>query len=132
MPAAIRYTRSRIDKLGVKPGHRVSLLGVDDRSFPDEVRRQGADASPRFRKHSHLVFLRIASLGDLARLKRARASIRQDGAVWVLWPKGRKLLTEDHVRAAALTLRLVDVKVVAFSPVLSALKLVIPVASRIE
>jgi hypothetical protein len=47
-----------------------------------------------------------------------------------LWPKGRKELREDDVRAAAKAQGLVDVKVMSFSATLSALKLVIPVALR--
>jgi hypothetical protein len=50
--------------------------------------------------------------------------------VWVVWRKGVPDLKEDHVRAAARTSGLVDVKVVAFSPTHSALKLVIPKATR--
>ena len=38
--------------------------------------------------------------------------------------------TEDDVRAAAFEADLVDVKVIAFSETLSALKLVIPLAKR--
>jgi hypothetical protein len=47
-----------------------------------------------------------------------------------VWPKGRPEFREDDVRRAALGAGLVDVKVVAFSAALSALKLVIPVAQR--
>lgn len=125
-----RYPRPRIDKLGVKPGHRVTVLGVGDDAFRAELHRRDAAISTRLRRNSDLVFMRIASFADLRRLKGARASLQPAGAVWVLWPKGRRELTEDHVRAAALATGMVDVKVVAFSGLLSALKLVIPVALR--
>ena len=52
------------------------------------------------------------------------------GAIWVVWPKGRKELREDDVRNAAKAQGLVDIKVMSFSETLSALKLVIPVAER--
>ena len=64
-----------------------------------------------------------------AELVRVRASIRESAAIWVSWPKkASKLLTditEDTVRALALPLGLVDVKVCAVSEIWSGLKLVI-------
>ena len=64
------------------------------------------------------------------RLAALRGGLAETGAIWVVWTKGRKALTEDHVRRAALAQGLVDVKVMAFSDELSGLKLVIPVAMR--
>ena len=41
----IRYPRSRMDKLGVKPGMRVSVLGVGEKQFWNELEERGVDAS---------------------------------------------------------------------------------------
>jgi len=55
--------------------------------------------------------------------------IRQDGMIWVSWPKKAARVptdvTEDTVRDVALPLGLVDVKVCAVDEVWSGLKLVI-------
>lgn len=55
--------------------------------------------------------------------------IKQDGMIWVSWPKkAAKLdtdMTEDVVRLVALPLGLVDVKVCAVDAIWSGLKLVI-------
>ncbi len=63
-----------------------------------------------------------------------REAIRPDAAVWVSWPKkAAKLptdITEDTIRAAALPLGFVDVKVCAVTEVWSGLKLVIRKALR--
>ena len=125
-----RYPRPRLDKLGVQPGQRVTLLGVNDDEFRDELLKRGAAVTHRLRKDSDLIFLRATSSAALGRLKGAKASLRSAGAVWVLWPKGRPGFTEDHVRAVALATGLVDVKVVSFSDILSGLKLVIRLADR--
>ena len=66
----------------------------------------------------------------LERLETLKRSIKPNGALWVLWPKGRRELTGNDVRRAALAHGLVDVKVVAFSATHSGLKLVIPLARR--
>ena len=66
-----------------------------------------------------------------AAIARARVGwIEPAGAVWAVWPKGRKDLNENHVREAAFDAGLVDVKVVRFSATHSGLKLVIPKAKR--
>ena len=126
----IRHPRGRLDKLGVKPDSRVSVLKVPDRSFLLELKERTAGVSSRLVSRSDLVFTAVGQRKDLARLRSLREAIRRNGAVWVLWPKGRKELREDDVRAAALQAGLVDVKVVSFSDTLSGLKLVIPVAER--
>ncbi len=60
---------------------------------------------------------------------RLRSSMRESAAIWVSWPKKASKLptdiTEDTVRALALPIGLVDVKVCAVSDVWSGLKLVI-------
>jgi len=62
-------------------------------------------------------------------LKRSRAGIRDTGAIWVSWPKRASKrptdITEDTIRALALPIGLVDVKVCAVSAVWSGLKLVV-------
>lgn len=127
----IRSPKSLLDKLGVKPGHVVSVLGVDDAGFRrDLAARAAAVSDGRPRRGSDLVFLGAQTPAGLRRLARLRDAIAPDGAVWVVWPRGRPQLKEDQVRAAAIAAGLVDVKVAAFSATHSALKLVIPVKNR--
>lgn len=130
-PLKIRYPRSRLDKLGVKPHSRVSVIGLQDSTFLAELRERTDDiAIGRPAKGSDLVFVLMSERADLAKLEALRKAIKPAGAIWVVWPKGRKEFREDDVRAAGPVVGLVDVKVVAFSPALSGLKMVIPVAQR--
>jgi hypothetical protein len=127
----IRYPRSRLDKLGVKPGAAVSLVNLADAAFAQEVRtRTDRVSSGRVRKQSDLIVVAAHAKVDLDELTSLRASIVPDGAIWVVWKKGQKALREDDVRAAAKAQGLVDVKVMSFSDELSALKLVIPRTDR--
>lgn len=130
-PRAGYSTRSRVEKLGVKPDMRVALIGVEDPSIRGELAAVPARVSegpPR--GDAGMVLLRVDGRAELARLAALRARIAPAGCVWVLWPKGQAHIKEDMVRAAALAHGLVDVKVMAFSETLSGLKLVIPVAQR--
>ena len=60
--------------------------------------------------------------------------IKQNGMIWVSWPKKTSGvptdITEDVIRNFALGIGLVDVKVCAVNEVWSGLKLVIPVKYR--
>jgi hypothetical protein len=88
------------------------------------------DVSLRVRKESDLIFIYVDDRRALPRLTGLRRSLQPAGALWVLWPKGRKEFREDDIRAFGPEAGLVDVRVVAFSDALSALKMVIPVAQR--
>lgn len=127
----IRYPRSLLDKLGVKPGSRVAVLGAFEPYFLADLAGRTSDVSKgRAKKDSDLLFVAMSAKSGLASLGALRERIKPEGGIWVVWPKGRKEFREDDVRAAGPSLGLVDVKVVAFSDALSALKMVIPVKLR--
>ena len=123
-------TKPLLDKLGVKPEHRVSVLGPFEESFLVELRARTQDVSTRRRARNDLLFLQVRDRSDLRRLRTQKDFIVPEGAVWAVWPKGTKEFNENDVRDAALESGLVDVKVVSFSPTLSALKLVIRLRDR--
>ena len=129
--AKITHPPSLIDKLGVKKGHVVSVLGIYDPKFWDELRDRTAKiALETASKDSDWIFVAVESEDDLARLRTLKASIKKTGSIWAIWKKGRKALTEDHIREAAISAGLVDVKVARVSDALSGLKLMIPKSQR--
>ena len=78
-----------------------------------------------------LVRKRTANNGETAGNKKRRAkSLKGAAALWMVYPKGQKQLTENDVIAAGRKSGLKDVKVVGFSPTHTALKFVIPVENR--
>ena len=127
----IRYPRGRLDKLGIKPGMRVAVLGVEDPDFREELRGRTDDvAVGKPKRDTDIDIVALSDRKDLARLDTLKRSIKRNGAIWVVWPKGRKEFREDHVRAYGPKAHLVDVKVMSFSDTLSGLKMVIPVKER--
>jgi hypothetical protein len=127
----VRYPRTLLDKLGVKGGSRVAVIGSFPRDFlKDLAGRTGDVARGKPRKDTDLVFVAMSDPLDLAQLSGLREALKPAGGIWVIWPKGQKVFREDHVRAAGPAAGLVDVKVVSFSDSLSGLKMVIPVAQR--
>jgi hypothetical protein len=135
MPDAIS-TRPLLDKLGVRPGSRVAVAGVDDPTFRRLlVERVGTvselapgDVPPG---DMDLVFLAADTIDELTRIGVLRPALVPDGAIWVVSRKGRQATLRDvDVIDAAKSMDLVDNKVVSFSPTHTALRLVIPKALR--
>ena len=123
-------SRSLVQKLGIAPETTVVLLGGP----PGYAALLGSlppgaaivTRLPRAARFIHL-FARLRIELEAA-LPRAARALADDGMLWVSWPKQAARLptdlTEDAVRAAALPLGLVDVKVCAVDEVWSGLKLV--------
>lgn len=124
--ARIRTPRTLLDKLGVKPGQRISLAGRFDAAFLAQLPAYYPEPAP----DCDIVFLAAACTADLDRLATAAPMIQAKGAVWVVYPKGRKDITEMQVLTAIRAAGLTDVKVCSFSPTHTALKGVIPVKAR--
>jgi hypothetical protein len=129
MTAAAGYSGTPlIEKLGVKPGMRVAVLGAPEGlalELPDGVTR-----SSRLGGHRDMVVFFTTERRKLEdKLGALRAAIAPDGMVWVAWPKkASKVATdmsEDVVREVVLPTGLVDVKVCAIDDVWSGLKVVI-------
>ncbi len=130
-PGESVYTRSRTEKLGVKPGSRVALRGLKDEAFTAEMKASGARLAARMGPGPYdMVIVRLDGVQDLPLLVDAKKRIVPNGMVWAVWPKGRKAFREDDIRNFGPTAGLVDVKVMSFSDELSGLKLVIPLAQR--
>src|SRR5881392_3365478 len=92
------YTSPLLDKLGIRPGMRVAVVGaVEDE---DEVRDEGpfrvrleertSDITEgRPKPDSDVVFLAADTTDELAALAGLRSRIRPAGAIWVVSRKGR-------------------------------------------
>jgi hypothetical protein len=109
----------------------VSIVAVDDPTFAAEVQRTAAFVSiGRVAKDCDLIFYGVTKEAHLPRLEKLKACIRQNGAIWVIRPKGRPEISEASVMAAGKLAGLVDVKVVSFSETHTAEKFVIPLDKR--
>jgi hypothetical protein len=118
-------------KLGIKPGSRVFVSNAPKeyrllvRPLPEGTRivsvlDESVDLIHAFRTKTQ----------ELDRFLQATVKeMRSDAAVWLSWPKQASGVptdvTEDTIRAVALPLGLVDIKVCAIDDVWSGLKLVI-------
>jgi hypothetical protein len=123
-------------KLGIKEGFKIGLINVPDYYYslftglPDNLiiadyPSQELDLVHLFTKQQS-EFLQLLPI--------IKSTIKQNGMIWVSWPKKASKvptdITEDVIRNYALQIGLVDIKVCAVDEVWSGLKLVIPVKDR--
>jgi predicted lipoprotein len=123
-------------KLGIKAGSLVAALNAPDgyaallAPLPPDVSFQKSVT-----ERIDLVHVFVVSRAALAsQLARILGKLRQDAAIWVSWPKQSAGVstdvTENVIRAVALPMGLVDIKVCAVDDIWSGLKLVIRKENR--
>jgi len=123
-------------KLGIRAHARLFV-----RAAPDNYREllaplpEGVHSVRRIDARTDLIHLFATRAAALARaLTVARRAMRMDAVIWVSWPKRLSGvdtdISENDVRALALPLGLVDVKVCAVDDTWSGLKLVLRKSER--
>lgn len=119
---AICNPKGRLDKIGVKPGMRTAVIGVDDATFTAELKDRGAVPVAEL-KDLDLLFYAADSQAELDRVADLVQTLGETGALWIVSRKGRAATLKDiDVMAAAKAAGLVDNKVVGFSATLTALR----------
>src|SRR6202521_2932561 len=85
----ILHPKSRIEKLGVKPNARVSLLGHFDAAFLTEVSELTDSVSKgKVASETECIFFAADSSGDLIGLPKISRSMKGPAALWIVYPKG--------------------------------------------
>ena len=126
----ILHPKTRMEKLGVKPGAKVSLIGEFDAEFLNELNAETNSAGKSSEVAAETIFLAANSREELSRLTKLAKGMKGAASLWIVYPKGQKTVTENDVLAGGRKAGLKDVKVVGFSATHTALKFVIPVAKR--
>jgi hypothetical protein len=137
-PAPAGYSGTPLPKkLGIKPGHRIRLIGAPGDfaatlgTLPEPVEIVADGGGGPLDLVLFFTDSADALRGSFDALK---ATLAPAGMLWVAWPKKASKvptdLTEDGVREIALARGLVDVKVCAIDATWSGLKLVYRLADR--
>lgn len=120
-----------VKKLGVKEGFTLHLVNAP-KGYPDMLSPLPDNAlfHDDLTTDLDIIHFFTTNRDELARnLPRFRAAIKQNGMIWVSWPKRASKVptnvTEGVIRELVLPLGLVDVKVCAVDKTWSGLKLVI-------
>ena len=114
-----------VQKLGIKPGHEVAVIGA-----PPMFALEGVMPRTSARGRNDVIVAFFTERSALARrLPALGRALVVDGGLWVAWPKRASGvptdITEDTVRELALPTGLVDNKVCAIDDIWSGLRLVL-------
>jgi hypothetical protein len=127
----ILHPKTRVEKLGVKAGMRVAVLGDAEAEFVKELKQTKAQAvSGNMDTSAALLFWFVDGKNGLSAAAKIAKKLEGAAGLWIVYPKGKKEITENDVLSAGRKAGLKDVKVVGFSPTHTALKFVIPVEER--
>lgn len=120
----IRNPKSVLDKLGIGPGVPVTLLGAPaDPALTAALAKAGIEPGPAG-LDGGVILLTAAVAADLAAVADAAAGLGPKAALWIVYPRGRRDITQADVFAAGKGAGLVDTKVCAVSPTATALRFV--------
>lgn len=127
----IANPKSVMEKLGVKQGEPVTVFGKLDGEFLNKLKQQkSAVVQGKVMDGVGWIFFAVESRAELGEVKKIAARTKGSAALWVVYPKGQKHITETDVIGAGRKAGLKDVKVVGFSARHTALKFVIPLEKR--
>ncbi|HTY09739.1 MAG TPA: DUF3052 family protein [Bacteroidota bacterium] len=128
----ILHPKSVLDKLGVKEDSLVSVKGITDKDFLNQLTSRAKSVSVKdLREDSDIIFYAADNKKDLEKLNDLKRHLKSNGALWIVSLKGKRAKIKDtDVMSAGKKAGLVDVKVVSFSETQTALKFVVPVDGR--
>src|SRR5258706_14559971 len=123
-------------KLGIVAGSRLFLSDAP-RNYMELVAPlpEGVEVVRKIDDETDIVHIFSTERARLkSALRDSLGKLRQDGSIWVSWPKKSSKvstdITEDTIREVALPMGLVDIKVCAVDEVWSGLKLVVRKKNR--
>lgn len=126
----IRAPPSRLDKMGAKKGMRAAVVEGDE-VFVAELRSLIPDAVEGIPDAPvDLLVFGVESAEQLDGIGRMGRHIKEDGGLWVVYPKSRRELPERMVLDVGRAAGLKDVKAMRFTESHTAIKFVIPFADR--
>src|SRR5882757_5438287 len=109
----ILHPKTRAEKLGVKAGVNISLLGKFDQEFHQELLATTKIIYNEINSTSDIIFLLATSTKELAAgISKAAKAVKGATALWIVYPKTNKQITENDVLTAGRKSGLKDVKVV--------------------
>jgi hypothetical protein len=128
--------RSLVEKLGIKEGYRVTVLGAP----PDYTATLGklppqVNLGAKLQGEVDFLHFFTTSRRELEhRFRALKSCLAQNGMLWISWPKGSSGvatdLSENIIREIGLQNGLVDVKVCAVDETWSGLKFVYRIKDR--
>ena len=118
-------TKPIVEKLNIKPESRVYLHAGFEPVFLSQIVSQLAAHN-----QSDVLLLLADQIEDLKAVPGLAKRMLPAAGLWIVYPKGKKHITQNDVLLAGRAVGLTDNKVVSFSETHTGLRFVIPVSNR--
>jgi hypothetical protein len=94
----ILHPKTRMEKLGIKAGAKVSAIGEFEKEFERELAEvTKAVTRGKVPADAEWIFLRSESAKELAQSAKVAKALKGSAGLWIVYPKGRKDITESDV-----------------------------------
>jgi len=124
------HPRTLVDKLGVREGHRVRVLNLDDQDLVSMIQGRNATVISQSATACDMVMLGVERPSELRQIADLSEELHAEGAIWVVLPKSVRTVTKANVHAAAREAGLSQTEVVDYSETQAAYKMVRPAAIK--
>jgi hypothetical protein len=126
--------RTLREKLGIKSGTAVAIIDAPE-NYAQMTQLDAFDTELDLEEYDFLHFFAQSAIGLGHAVAVISKRLKQDGMLWISWPKGSSGvetdLNENVVREIGLANGLVDVKVAAIDDIWSGLKFVYRLKDRV-
>jgi hypothetical protein len=124
------HPQTLVDKLGVKEGHKVRVLNLDDNNLLGMLQTRNATIVSQGTGSCDMVMLGVERPSELRQIEDLSETLHPEGAIWVVLPKSVRTVTKANVCAAAREAGLSHVEIVDYSETQAAYKIVRPPAAK--
>jgi hypothetical protein len=127
-----RVRRSRLDRLGVKPGQCVGVVGLVEDGFVEELRGRAAVVvtGRSVPAGADIIFLATSQREELGRVPGLAHFIAPGGVLWVVRPRDGREITGQDVAVSGKAAGMSAGRAVRFSATHTADRLVLPAPRR--
>src|SRR5438046_8908011 len=116
--------KARMEKLGVKEGAKVTVIGKLEAEFEAELKKVAPDfARGTIAKDTEFIFLTAETEKELARATNIARVMRGATALWIVYPKGRRDIAESGGTSIGRKAGLNDGEDIGCAPTASALQI---------
>lgn len=119
---SILNPESLAEKLGVKAGHTVRVMNLDDGELVNSIRDKNAKVVSTPPARCDMVMLGVERAAELRQIGDLSDTLVPGGAIWVVLPKTVRTVTKANVITAAREAGLSNVKTVDYSETQAAYK----------
>jgi hypothetical protein len=126
----IQHPQTLADKLGVEEGYTIRVVNLDDGELLNMLEERKTKVVTQPVKRCDMVMLGVERTSELTQLQDLSGTLRANGSIWVVLPKGGRHVSKAAVVAAVRAAGLNRTEVIDYSETQSAFRITVPSAAK--